>query len=142
MGSHENPTAMNDRFDSLVEAVIEMLPASVRAVLDRIPVVVMDRPTPDMLRDLEIGPEDPNAADEICGLHTGVPETDRGIELAGSEMLSQIHLFRVGIVSLAGGWDAENADEKIREEIRVTLLHELGHEFGLDEDDLDDLGYG
>jgi predicted Zn-dependent protease with MMP-like domain len=49
---------------------------------------------------------------------------------------------------MAGGWE-EDVDEegpfggveRIREEIRITILHELGHHFGLDEDDLDRLGY-
>lgn len=42
-------------------------------------------------------------------------------------------------MNLAGGW--ERGEEAVREEIRVTLLHEIGHHFGLDEDDLADLGY-
>ena len=52
-----------------------------------------------------------------------------------------IMLFRVGIVAEAGGWDQPDALERIREEIRITLLHEIGHQFGLDEDDLARLGY-
>ena len=51
---------------------------------------------------------------------------------------SQIHIYRLGIVREAGGWS--NTDE-IREQIRITILHEVGHEMGLDEDDLDELGY-
>lgn len=125
------------RFDALVEDAIEGLPAHLRAQLDEVPVVVLDQPTPDMLRELGARPAD---VDEICGLHTGTAITERGLERHG-ELPTVIHLFRRGIVGLAGGWDQANADERIYEEIRVTLLHEIGHHFGLDEDDLADLGY-
>ena len=56
-------------------------------------------------------------------------------------MPSDIHLFRDGILDLVGGWDVPDARQSLEEEIRITLLHEIGHQFGLDEDDLDRLGY-
>ena len=40
-----------------------------------------------------------------------------------------------------GDWGDSDADERLYEEIRITVLHEIGHHFGLDEDDLDELGY-
>lgn len=138
---------MQERFDGLLEGVIDALPASYRSLLDEIPVIVMDRPSRDMIRDLRrdgtLPPEgdDEEEASSLCGLHTGVPGTERSVELSG-DLPSQIHLFREGIVALAGGWDGAGADEAVAHEIRVTLLHELGHQFGLEEGDLDELGYG
>ena len=60
-----------------------------------------------------------------------------------------IHLFRRGIIEEAGGWEPWLDDEgiewggadRVLEEIRITLLHEIGHHFGLEEDDLTALGY-
>ena len=127
------------RFDALVEDAIESLPQRFRDYLDEVPVVVLDEPTPEMLRDLGIDPADPEALDEMCGLHTGIAMTERSV--ADADLPTVIHLFRRGIVALAGGWDADNADDEIYEEVRTTLLHEIGHHFGLDEDDLDQLGY-
>jgi predicted Zn-dependent protease with MMP-like domain len=127
------------RFDALVEDAIESLPQKFRDYLDEVPVVVLDEPTPEMLRDLGIDPADPEALDEMCGLHTGIAMTERSV--ADADLPTVIHLFRRGIVALAGGWDADNADDEIYEEVRTTLLHEIGHHFGLDEDDLDQLGY-
>jgi predicted Zn-dependent protease with MMP-like domain len=132
--------AEQQRFDSLVEDAIESLPAHIRRLLDEVPVVVLDEPSPDMLRDLGIDPKDDSALDEMCGLHTGIALTDRSVQ--DSDIPTVIHLFRRGIVALAGGWQADNADDEIYEEVRTTLLHELGHHFGLDEDDLEGLGYG
>ncbi|MHC4429586.1 MAG: metallopeptidase family protein, partial [Planctomycetota bacterium] len=65
------------------------------------------------------------------------------------EMPETIHLFREGIIDHAGGWerwtdeDGEplGGEEAVIREIRITLLHEIGHHFGLDEDDLEALGY-
>ncbi|MBX3316501.1 MAG: metallopeptidase family protein [Phycisphaeraceae bacterium] len=128
-----------DRFDRLVEEVIRGLPASVRRALDEVPIVVLDKPTPDLLEGIE-DPEVRQDPESLCGLHTGHSITDRSIEHSG-ELPSHIHLFRIGIVSLAGGWNGPDADAAVAEEIRVTILHELGHEMGLDEDDLYDLGY-
>jgi predicted Zn-dependent protease with MMP-like domain len=128
-----------DRFDALVEDAIESLPARYRQVLDEIPLVVLDEPTPEMLKHLGIEPGDPDAGDEICGLHTGTAITERSVE--HPELPTVIHLFRRGIVSLAGGWDQPGADDEVYEEVRTTLLHEIGHHFGLDEGDLEELGY-
>lgn len=127
------------RFDALVGRAIERLPENVRAQLEFTPVIVLDVPTPEIRRELGLADDDLGL--DICGLHTGVPATERSIEHSGV-MPSQIHLFRLGILDLAGGWDAKRAERKIMREITITILHELGHEHGLDEDDLDRLGYG
>lgn len=144
--------AERERFDALVEEAIDSLPDRLHEMLDEVPVVVLDRPSPDMLRDLGIDPADETAVSELCGLHTGTPETEHSFEAPPAS--SSIHLFREGIISLAGGWtpikdyDSENAEtgpggeDAVYEEIMVTLLHEMGHQFGLDEDDLEELGYG
>lgn len=124
-------------FDRLVTEVIENLPGHVRALLDEVPVIVLDRPTPEMVRSLGMTDED---ASELCGLHTGVALTDRSVEHS-AVMPDEVHLFREGIVGLVGGWDADDAENQIYEEIRITILHELGHHHGLDEDDLEALGY-
>ena len=140
-----------ERFDRLMEDALEALPPKIHELIEQVPLVVLDRPTPEMIKALEReGTLEPGAdPTELCGLHTGVAITDRSIEDpagwgpwggegSGPEV---IHLFREGIVSLAGGFDDPNADDEIYEEILVTILHEVGHHFGLDEDDLEELGY-
>ena len=139
-----------ERFDALVEEAIGTLPDRLRDLLDEVPVVVLDRPTAAMLRDLDINPRDTEAALEIFGLHSGTPDTEASVEFPA--ITSNIHLFREGILSLAGGWEKRpdfdedddtgpGGEDAVYEEIMVTLLHEMGHQFGLSEDDLRDLGY-
>ena len=133
------PQAFADRFDALLEAELAGLPDHVRAVLDEVPLHVMDEPDRVILKDLGVeASEVDEAIEELCGLHTGFMLTERPIEL-DAVLPNQIHLFRRGIALVSGGWDAD--DETVAEQIRITLLHEIGHHFGLEEDDLDQLGY-
>ena len=128
------------RFDALVEEAIGQLPEDVVELLDEVPVVVEDT-VPEAIR-AELGSlvEDASEFDEFCGLHSGLSNIEESVEHS-AEMPSMIHLFREGIVSLAGGWDQPEADDEVFEEIWITLCHEIGHQFGLDEDDLLNLGY-
>ncbi|CAN5780516.1 metallopeptidase family protein [soil metagenome] len=133
------------RFDAILERVLEALPAAVRAVIEEVPVIVEDRPAPELLESLRkqgVLPDDePEADDELMGLHSGVAITEQSLGASG-ELPPMIHVFRDAVVAEVGGWKIENAESELAEEIRVTLLHEIGHHFGLDEDDLDELGYG
>ncbi len=136
---------LRDRFDRLLEDAIEALPSAARRVIEEVPVIVEDRPSAKLIEELKrdgvITPEEAaEAPEELMGLHSGVAITEGTLEMSGV-LPATIHVFREGIVALVGGWDIEHADDEIYEEIRVTLLHEIGHHFGLDEDDLDELGY-
>ncbi len=143
-----------ERFDELLEEAISELPEGVRELLDEVPVIAEDRPTSQLLQELA---EDPAMKDELedvedpsslCGLHTGFMATEKSVEQS-AEVPNQIFLFRDGIVALAGGWsedgssseEIEDAEDAIYDEIVVTLLHELGHQYGLEEEDLKRLGY-
>lgn len=128
-----------DRFDELVEEVLAGLPEGITALLDEVPLIVIDRPTPAMMRDLGFDPSKTEVAGELCGLHSGIPDTEASVEHHGV-MPSDVHIFRDGVLLAAGGWDA--GEEAILDEIEITLLHEIGHQMGLDEDDLERLGYG
>ena len=132
-----------ERFDRLFEEVLASLPASIHELMDEAPIVLEDRPSKKLLLELGIDPAD----DDLCGLHTGVALTHRTVHDTGM-LPDVIHLFREGIIEHAGGWkegeDEEGpygGEERIKKEIRITILHEIGHHFGLDEDDLARLGY-
>jgi predicted Zn-dependent protease with MMP-like domain len=141
-----------ERFDALVEEAIEHLPPAIRRLLDEMPVIVEDKPTKKLIEELKAEGVTPENADteeereELCGLHTGTAFTERSVEHSGT-VPSGIYLFRHGIVGAAGGWEKaenetdEDVDDMVYEEIMVTLLHEIGHQFGLSEEDLEKLGY-
>ena len=107
------------RFEDRVARVIAALPADLR----------------DAIRNVEITVEDEDPDDpDLFGLYEGVPLTERG-DWAGS-LPDRIRIFRLPLVESF----PDPAD--LEEEIRVTVLHELAHYFGIDEDRLDELGYG
>lgn len=132
------------RFDELFERVYNELPSDLLARLEGTPIVLEDHPNPDMLRQMGMDPDE----EGLCGLHSGVPLTQRTV--SHTELPDVIMLYREGILDEAGGWDEWTdedgtplgGEERVVHEIRVTLLHEIGHHFGLDEDDLERLGYG
>ena len=101
----------------------------VRAALDDVP--------PDIaraLRNVAVVVEDENADDpDLYGLFDGVPLTDGGP--GPGDLPARIAVYRRPLEE-----DFPDPDD-LRREIRVTVLHELGHYFGLDEDRLADLGY-
>jgi predicted Zn-dependent protease with MMP-like domain len=132
------------RFDALLDEIIASLPPRVQSLLEETPVLVDDRPSRRLLTELGLSPGDVS----LCGLHSGTPLIERSVT-HGPDLPETIHLFREGIIELAGGWqpweDEEQrrwgGEEEVRRQIRITLLHEIGHHFGLDEADLAALGY-
>lgn len=138
--------SQRDQFDELLDAVLADLPDHYRRLLDEKPLIVDDVPTAPLLYDIARTRQPPvrnlNAfAAGLCGLHSGVPLTMRSVHHA-MRMPEEIRLFRDAIVRVAGGWNRPGAAERIREQVRITLLHEIGHHFGLGEEDLRLLGYG
>lgn len=136
---------LRSRFDGLLSQAVAALPKAIGDVIEEVPLIVDDRPDAKLLaqlmRDGLVDPISADGGDDLpLGLHSGVAITEQSV-LDSAVLPPQIHLFREAIVEFAGGWDQPNADQEIYEEIRITLLHEIGHHFGLDEDDLDSLGY-
>jgi predicted Zn-dependent protease with MMP-like domain len=102
----------------------------VRAALDELPPHLADA-----LRNLAVIVEDENPEDpDLLGLYHGVPLTERG-EVAGLPP-DTISIYRLPLEE-----SYPNPDE-LQEEIRITVLHELAHYFGIDEGRLEELGYG
>ena len=105
-------------FDDVVRSALDTLPPHIAAALRNVAVVV----------------EDENAEDpDLYGLFDGIPLTEGGP--APGELPNRIAIYRRPL-------EADFAEEdELRDEIRITVLHELGHYFGLDEDRLSELGY-
>ena len=121
-------------FDREFEAALEELPKRARLLLSEVAVAVEDYPSHEVLR--ETGAR----RDELCGLYTGIPATERSVEHIGTPS-DLIQIYREGIFAMAGGARPSVDVRELRQEIRITLLHELGHYHGLEEDELDELGY-
>ncbi|MDH4339507.1 MAG: metallopeptidase family protein [Thermoleophilia bacterium] len=101
-----------------MQAALDVLPPHIADALENVAVVVEDE-----------NPEDP----DLLGLYHGVPLPERG-DMAGS-LPDKISIYRIPLE------ESFPDPEVLREEIRITVLHELAHYFGLDEDRIAELGY-
>jgi predicted Zn-dependent protease with MMP-like domain len=116
-------------FERLVVRVLDNLPDHIHAMLDNVEVVVEEEPTPRQLRTARVG-----RGHTLFGLYEGVPLTQRD---SGYSMVlpDKVTIFR-GPIERA----CPTADERARQ-VRITVIHELAHHVGIDEDRLAELGW-
>ena len=115
-------------FYELVERSLEGLPQELAALLDNVAIVVEDWPeysTPLVSEELD---------DSLYGLYEGVPLTQRSAGYYGT-LPDKITIFR-------GPLERDFPREELEEQIRVTVVHEIAHHFGFDEERLEELGWG
>jgi len=124
------------QFDLQLEQLLPELPPPVQQLLGEVPLVVEDYPSREVMRRTGV-----RHRGALCGLYTGIPLTKRSVEDSGVPS-DVIHIFRDGILYLARSPDGTIDPAELREQIRVTILHELGHHHGLTESELSELGYG
>lgn len=115
-------------FEDLVAEALDLLPDEIAARLDNVEVVVEDEPPPEYLRSLPRG-------HTLFGLYHGIPLTKRGPSY-GNVLPDKISIYRGPITRRMRSADA------IRAQVRRTVIHEIGHYFGIEEDRLHELGWG
>jgi len=117
-----------EEFDGYVAEAIGGIDAAFRGYLDEVPVVVEDRPDATVRREMKLG-----RGRRLLGLFRGVPLNRRSVEGIGGP--NQIVLYRENIVAACG------SREEVAEQIRRTLVHELGHYVGFSEGQLRERDY-
>ncbi len=117
-----------DHFKTLVDEALESIPENFRAALQNIAIVIEQEPTPAQLRELELDSPD----DTLLGLYEGTPLTERGWG-HGNVLPDKITLFQGPIED-----DSETEDDVVVA-IGETLIHEIGHYFGLSEEEIEDI---
>jgi predicted Zn-dependent protease with MMP-like domain len=125
-----------ERFDTQVDKVLAGLPPQVHEILERVPMHVEDYPSEEVMTDRGV-----RYRDDLCGLYTGIPLTERSIMHSGT-LPDVITIYREGIFRASADRRGRISNDRLREQIRITILHELGHHHGMTEDDLRELGYG
>lgn len=113
-----------DRFQALVDEAIDSLPEKFRAAMTNMAIVVEDDPTPAQLAEVEIEPPD-----SLYGLYEGIPLPERQWN-HGNTLPDKITLFRNPIL------EDSLDDDDVVVGIGETLIHEVGHYFGLDEEEI------
>jgi predicted Zn-dependent protease with MMP-like domain len=115
-------------FEQLVVDVLDSLPEDLLNVLDNVDVVIEPRPTAEQLKRMGI------TNGSLFGLYEGIPLTmrDGGYSIVAPD---KITIFQRVIEQTC------DSNEEIAEQVRTTVIHEVAHHFGIDEDKLDELGW-
>ena len=114
-------------FERLVRMALGMIPEDFRRRLENVDVIVEDWPSPDQLAGHLV-----DDSQLLLGLYEGVPLTERADYLA--ILPDRITIFQRSIESIC------ESNEEIIEEIRATVIHEVAHHFGIDDERLHELG--
>ena len=114
-------------FERLVDRALAGIPSPFREHLAEVAIVIDDEPSPAQLRDNDIDPDD-----GLYGIYEGVPITEYGSDRVA--LPNRITLFRLPLEE-----DFPDPAELARE-VRITVIHELAHHLGIDDDRLDELG--
>jgi predicted Zn-dependent protease with MMP-like domain len=119
-----------DAFADLVAEALDSLPEEFLERLENIQVTVEEWPSRDDLLGVGLSPRDKN---RLLGLYHGVPLTDRHSQYVAFP--DEITIFQRPIEALVG-----NDEEAIRSQVRHTVIHEIAHYYGIDDDRLEELG--
>jgi predicted Zn-dependent protease with MMP-like domain len=116
-------------FETLIRDAIQDLPRQFKDKLHNVAIIVEDYPSEELLDRMGI-PED----ETLFGLYEGVPLTERG------HFEAPLHPDRI-LIFQGPIEEACDSPEDIKEEVRITVVHEIAHFFGIDDDALGEMGY-
>ncbi|WP_426593232.1 metallopeptidase family protein [Cellulomonas sp. McL0617] len=109
-------------FEDAVRDALDEIPQELAAMMDNVVVLVEDSPPAD--------------EQDLLGLYEGTPLTERGDFWASGSLPDRITIFRLPTLAFC----ADRSE--VVEEVAVTVVHEIAHHFGIDDDRLHDLGWG
>src|SRR5262245_9621210 len=109
-------------FEKLISEAVRELPAEFREKLENVAIIIEDYPSEELADQMGLGPDD-----TLFGLYEGVPLTERGYFDA------PLHPDRIFIFQGAIEDECETPEE-IKEELKTTLVHEVAHFFGMDDE--------
>ncbi|OBB89775.1 hypothetical protein A5782_17355 [Mycobacterium sp. 852002-40037_SCH5390672] len=107
------------RFDELVSDALDLIPPELAGAMDNVVVLVEDRHPDDT---------------ELLGLYEGVALTERDSDYFGS-LPDAITIYRQALL------DVCESEDEVVEEVAITVIHEIAHHFGIDDDRLHELGW-
>jgi predicted Zn-dependent protease with MMP-like domain len=117
-------------FDRAVRRAVDRIPKEIRARMENVAITVRKRPTREMLDELDATPDDPPLA-----FYQGTPLTERSA-FEPPLYPDEIFIFQEPLEEMC------ETLEELEEEIEISVVHEVAHFLGMDEEQLEELGYG
>lgn len=116
-----------EAFEGAVADALDLLPDELTAQMDNVVILVEDEPSTEQLEG--------NDGEELLGVYEGTPLTERDSWWAAGSLPDRITIFRGPTLRMC-----EDVEE-VAEEVAVTVLHEVAHHFGIDDQRLHELGW-
>jgi Uncharacterized protein conserved in bacteria len=125
--THRRPSlsVTEPEFQELVQRALDSLPDEYARLLSNVAVVVEDEPSPDILADLEMEDDE-----DLLGLYQGLSIDKESFFQTGGQLPAKISIYRGPILRLC------RTREEVVQEVRDTVVHEIGHHFGFDDDEM------
>jgi predicted Zn-dependent protease with MMP-like domain len=120
----------NREFDQIVKRAIDRIPIEIQKHLDNVQITVLSRPSREMLKEMDLPRHE-----TLLGLFWGVPLSEQSITNP-SLFPATIFIFRDPLQEIC------ETIEELEKQIEITVVHEIAHAIGIDEDRLSELGYG
>jgi len=114
-----------EEFEVLVLTAVRRLPSSYRRLLDNISVVVEEEPSQDVLDEMELESED-----DLLGLYTGIAKGGESFFDPAGHLPARVIIYRGPIMRLC------RTKDEVIQEVQDTVAHEIGHHFGLNDDEM------
>jgi len=118
-------TIPDAEFQALVQQALDGLPEEYARRMTNVAVVVEDEPSSEVLADLEMDEDE-----DLLGLYQGLPIDKESFFQAGGQLPAKISIYRGPILRLC------RTKQEVVQEVRDTVVHEIGHHFGFDDDEM------
>ena len=112
-------------FQDLVQRALDSLPDEYATLISNVAVVVEDEPSSEVLADLELEDDE-----DLLGLYQGLSIDKESFFQTGGQLPAKISIYRGPILRLC------RTRNEVVQEVRDTVVHEIGHHFGLDDDEM------
>lgn len=123
--SRQPLTVSPEEFETWIQEALAELPPPFAALADDVSIVVEEEPSVEVLKDLELDSED-----DLLGLYQGTPIDETSFFQSAGELPARIAIYRGPILRLC------RTKAEVIHEVRDTVVHELGHHVGLDDEEM------